>query len=98
LSKELSKVTFRLLKFFSSLYKTRKYRFVTALDMLSVCSTAHLSWVHWHCWLSIRKSIWSVKNWVMRCWGGYLSGLEWGGNYLLVFQLTPLPRRHLLLH
>ena len=28
----------------------------------------------WHCWLSMRKSIWPVKNWVMRCWHGYLSG------------------------
>jgi len=23
-----------------------------------------------HCWLSIGKSIWPVKNWVMRCWRG----------------------------
>jgi len=30
--------------------------------------------VLWHCWLSIRKSTWPVKNWVMRCWHGYLSG------------------------
>jgi len=30
--------------------------------------------VLWHCWLSMRKSIWPVKNWVMRCWHGYLSG------------------------
>jgi len=27
-----------------------------------------------HCWLGIRKSIQPVKNWVMRCWCGYLSG------------------------
>jgi len=30
--------------------------------------------VLWHCWLSIRKSIWPVKNWVMRCLCDYLSG------------------------
>jgi len=30
--------------------------------------------VLWHCWLSVRKSTWPVKNWVMRCWHGYLSG------------------------
>jgi len=30
--------------------------------------------VHWHCWLGVRKSIRPVKNWVMRCWCGYLSG------------------------
>ena len=27
--------------------------------------------VLWHCWLGIRKSIWPIKNWVMRCWCGY---------------------------
>ena len=30
----------------------------------------------WHCWLGIRKSIWPVKNWVMRWWHGYLSGMR----------------------
>jgi len=29
--------------------------------------------VLWHCWLGVRKSIRPVKNWVMRCWRGYLS-------------------------
>jgi len=29
--------------------------------------------VLWHCLLDVRKSIWAVKNWVMRCWHGYLS-------------------------
>jgi len=24
--------------------------------------------------IGIRKSIWPVKNWVMRCWRGHLSG------------------------
>jgi len=32
--------------------------------------------VLWHCWLGIRKSIWLIKNWVMRCWCGYLSGVR----------------------
>jgi len=27
-----------------------------------------------HCWLGVRKSIRPVKNWVVRCWHGYLSG------------------------
>jgi len=22
----------------------------------------------WHCWLGVRKSIWPVKNWVIKCW------------------------------
>jgi len=30
--------------------------------------------VLWHRWLGVRKSIRPVKNWVMRCWCGYLSG------------------------
>jgi len=27
----------------------------------------------WHCWLSLRKSIQPVKNWLMSCWRGYLT-------------------------
>jgi len=30
--------------------------------------------VLWCCLLGIRRSMWPVKNWVMRCWHGYLSG------------------------
>jgi len=30
--------------------------------------------VLWHCWLGSRKGIWPVKNWVVRCWCGCLSG------------------------
>jgi len=30
--------------------------------------------VLWCSWLGVRKSIRPVKNWVMRCWCGYLSG------------------------
>ena len=30
--------------------------------------------VLWRCWLGDRKSIRPVKNWVVRCWHGYLSG------------------------
>ena len=30
--------------------------------------------VLWHCWLGHRKGIWPVKNWVVGCWHGYLSG------------------------
>ena len=28
----------------------------------------------WRCWLGGRKGIRPVKNWVVRCWHGYLSG------------------------
>ena len=30
----------------------------------------------WCCWLGITQSIQPVKNWVMRCWRGYLSGVR----------------------
>ena len=30
--------------------------------------------VLWCCWLGGRKGIWPVKNWVVGCWRGYLSG------------------------
>ena len=30
--------------------------------------------VLWCCWLGSRKGIGPVKNWVMGCWHGYLSG------------------------
>ena len=30
--------------------------------------------VLWRCWLGGRKGIRPVKNWVVRCWLGYLSG------------------------
>jgi len=30
--------------------------------------------VHWCCWLGARKGIRPVKNWVVGCWHGYLSG------------------------
>ena len=26
----------------------------------------------WHCWLSDRKGIWAIKNWVTVCWHGYM--------------------------
>jgi len=39
-----------------------------------MCIRHELPSVLWHCWLGIRKSIRAVKNWVIRCWCGYLSG------------------------
>jgi len=32
--------------------------------------------VLWRCWLGIRKGIWPIKNWVVGCWHGYLSGVR----------------------
>jgi len=38
-----------------------------------------------HCWLGVRKSIRPVKNWVMRYWHGYLSGVwcKWFASHPL---------------
>jgi len=44
------------------------------------------------CWLGVRKSIWPVKNRVMRCWHDYLSGAR---CIMRVVQLMPLPLHHL---
>jgi len=37
-------------------------------------SWCHLPSVLWRCWLGDRKGIRPVKNWVVGCWCGYLSG------------------------
>jgi len=37
-------------------------------------STLIVSSVLWCCWLGSRKGIQPVKNWVVGCWCGYLSG------------------------
>ena len=44
--------------------------------------------VLWRCWLGGRKGIRPVKNWVVRCWHGYLSGAR---CRLAHAQLMPLP-------
>ena len=44
--------------------------------------------VLWRCWLGGRKGIQPVKNWVVRCWRGYLSGARCRLAYA---QLMPLP-------
>ena len=45
--------------------------------------------VLWCCWLGGRKGIRPVKNWVVRCWHGYLSGARC--CRLAYGQLMPLP-------
>jgi len=40
----------------------------------TLISTAFRALVLLHCWLGVRKSVQPVKNWVVRCWCGYLSG------------------------
>ena len=53
-----------------------------------VSSCLVLSSVLWRCWLGDRKGIRPVKNWVVRCWHGYLSGAR---CRLAHAQLMPLP-------
>ena len=36
----------------------------------------HLPSVLWHCWFGSRKVTPPVKNWVVGCWHGYLSGVR----------------------
>ena len=43
--------------------------------------------VLWRCWLGGRKGMLPVKNWVVRCWHGYLSGARCRLAYA---QLMPL--------
>ena len=38
------------------------------------CSAYYVPSVLWRCWLGGRKGTWPVKNWVVGCWHGYLSG------------------------
>ena len=51
--------------------------------------------VLWHCWLGFRKSIWPVKDRVMRWWRGYLSEVRcmiciwssWCHCYPIIYHL-----------
>ena len=50
------------------------------LNRCSCCSISYIQCrcvrisVLWRCWLGSRKGIRPVKNWVVGCWHGYLSG------------------------
>jgi len=50
------------------------YISVTLHYLSSVSHWSVLPSVLWCCWLVGRKDIRPVKNWVLRCWHGYLSG------------------------
>ena len=52
------------------------------------CTGKWLPSVLWRCWLGGRKGIRPVKNWVVGCWRGYLSGARCRLAYA---QLMPLP-------
>ena len=55
---------------------------------LLILSECVMPSVLWHCWLGGRKGIRPVKNWVVRCWRGYLSAARCRLAYA---QLMPLP-------
>jgi len=57
---------------------------VGCLDMICLLS------VLWHCWLGGRKGIRPVKNWMVGCWRGYLSGARCRLD-LHKAQMMPLP-------
>ena len=47
---------------------------VSLLGIATVAFVQVIPSVFSRCWLGGRKSIWPVKNWVVRYWRGYLSG------------------------
>ena len=57
--------------------------------ILPVVSVFSVPSVLWRCWLGGRKGIRPIKNWVVRCWHGYLFGTRCRLAYMA--QLMPLP-------
>ena len=57
---------------------------------ISLLYNSALPLVLWRFWLCGRKGIRPVKNWVVGCWHGYLSGARRGVD-LHMAQLMPLP-------
>jgi len=64
----------------------------------SVLSLFLIVTVLWHCWLGVRKSIWSVKTeWWGVCWCGYLSGARCRWFAYGPADATAIPKPHRLL-
>jgi len=54
--------------------------------------------VLWRCWLGGRKGIRPVKNWVVECWNGYLSGVSCRfACHPADATATPTPTHYILL-
>ena len=51
-----------------------KKALTTTKYFAEMCTMKPWPSVLWRCWLGGRKGIWPVKNWVVGCWRGYLSG------------------------
>ena len=45
-----------------------------AIMQVNLCLQCFVPSVLWCCWLGGRKGIWPVKNWLVVCWRGYVSG------------------------
>jgi len=50
-----------------------KTKEIPALEIIYLQDRWGVPSLLWHCWIGVRKSIRPAKNWVMRCWCGYLS-------------------------
>jgi len=48
--------------------------------------------VMWHCWLGSRKSNWSEKNRLMRCWCGCMSGVRCKWSAYGLADATAVPK------
>ena len=55
-------------------YSTRTHILFMLSFVIKLAFSASWPSVLWRCWLGDRKGIRPVKNWVMWCWCGYLSG------------------------
>ena len=56
-------------------YKHYYYHYPLKQKNITYCNvTGDIPSVLWRCWLGGRKGIRPVKNWVVGCWHGYLSG------------------------
>ena len=55
----------------STFYRQGRQKHLTANFFTIFCTVPS---VLWHCWLGGRKGIRPVKNWVVECWCGCLSG------------------------
>jgi len=56
-----------------------------AFGFSTIIRGENLPLVLWHCWLGVGRAS-SCKNWVIRCWRGYPSGVK--GLELLIAMLT----------
>jgi len=65
-----------------------KYTDILSNNIHCAMCESFLPSVLWRCWLGGRKGIRLVKNWVVRCWHGYLSGARCRLAYA---KLMPLP-------